>query len=161
MIENAKRAGQHALVEELARGLEHHRAEAQLVALGLTKYVREEDVISFYKECPKGLRLSWVGNFGRAIPETVVHSKIRADDVGAFDNYVVLHYDPGAKSFLETEKEKEARKDPILFGLMRGKRVLYFVGDWVDELCDLTLDQLAERVGQESIQSLVTPSPYR
>jgi hypothetical protein len=151
---NAKQSGQQALFEKLEAGLNAHRQETQLFAIGMTKYVSEEDIVRFYKESPKGLRLDWVRNFTRAIPEGVVTKKIRADELGVFDNYVVLHYDPQSKSFAETNRERAARRDPILFGLMKDRRVLYFVGDWVDEVCDLTLDQLADKIGKDAIKTL-------
>lgn len=161
LLTNAKKAGQHALIEKVTAGLRHHRMEVQLVALGLPKFVEEAVIVDFVKKSPKGLELTWISNFGRTIPEEIVAMKVRADEIGIFDNYVVLHYDPKKKSLLETEAEKEARKDPILFGVMKDRRSLYVVGDWVDELCDLTLDQLAEHVGREAIQSLTPLQPYR
>ena len=161
-IKNAMAASQHALVEQLKDGLNAHAMEAQLVALGLTKFLTEETVVRFYKQAKKGLRLDRIHNFSRTIPEEVVAKKARADELGLFDAYVVLHYDPQARSFAETEAEKHARKDPILFGLMKGRRVLYVVGDWVDEVCDLTLDQIAEQLGADVVGSLVGPAhPYR
>lgn len=153
-LRNAKKCGQAALYEQLQAGLAATRAEAQLIALGLRRYVREEDIVRFYKESPKGLRLDWVRNFTRAIPQDLIDTKTKLDEIGVFDNYVVMHYDPEAKSFAETEAEKEARKDPILFGMMKGRRMLYVVGDWVDEFCDLTLDQLADTIGREAIRTI-------
>jgi hypothetical protein len=160
-IDNAKKAGQRALVEQLTSGMNAARMEVQLLAIGLAKYLREEDVIRFYKLCPKGLRLDWVQNFARMIPAALIDLKGRADAIGIFDNYVVLHYDPKAKSYAETEKEKAARKDPILFGLMKNRRLLYVVGDWVDEFCDLTLDQVADTIGRDAIQTVAPLTPYR
>lgn len=159
---NAKKAGQEALHEQLAAGLNAYRMETQLVAMGLPKFVSEENIVKFYKQCKKGLRLDYVRNFTRIIPESVTSHKIRADELGLFDNYVVLHYDPQAKSYAETEAEKARRKDPILFGLMKGRRQLYVVGDWIDEVCDLTLDQFAEQMGRGAVESLDNRAhPYR
>lgn len=39
----------------------------------------------------------------------------------------------------------------ILFGLIEGRRRLYVVGDWVDEICDLTMDQIADSIGNDAI----------
>ena len=160
-IENAKKGGQRALVEQLTSGMNAARMEVQLLAIGLPKYLREEDVIRFYKLCPRGLRLDWVQNFARMIPAALIDLKGRADAIGIFDNYAVLHYDPKAKSYAETEKEKAARRDPILFGLMKNRRVLYVVGDWIDEFCDLTLDQVADTIGRDAIQTVAPLTPYR
>ena len=156
---NAKKAGQQALFEKLAAGLNAFKMETQLLALGLTKFVNEEDIVRFYKLSKKGLRLDWIRNFTRPIPEPITTRKAHADELGIFDNYVVLHYDPTAKSFAETEAEKAARKDPILFGLMKDRTQLYVVGDWVDEHCDLTLDQFAEIVGAQAIKTVEDNPP--
>lgn len=164
-MQNAKQMGQHALYEQLAGGLNAYRMETFLVSIGLIKYVKEEDIVRFYKQSKRGLRLDWVHNFARAIPESVTTKKTQADEMDIFDNYVVLHYDPKAKAFAETEADKQRRKDPILFGVMQNRRVLYFVGDWVDEVCDLTLDQLAEHLGRDAIHTISdgkeNGGPYR
>lgn len=158
-LTNAKKAGQQALFEKLAAGLNAFKMETQLLALGLTKFVNEEDIVRFYKQSKKGLRLDWIRNFTRPIPEPITARKAHADELGIFDNYVVLHYDPQAKSFAETEAEKAARKDPILFGLMKDRTQLYVVGDWVDEHCDLTLDQFAEIMGAQAIKTVEDNPP--
>ncbi len=149
-------SGQTAFREQLIKNLVAVRAETQLLAMGLPKYLREETVVEFVKKCPKGLRLDFIANFARVIPPELLKLKAEADERGIFDNYVVLHYDPEGKSWAETEKEKVKRKDPILFGLMDGRRLLYYVGDWVDEFCDLTLDQIADQLGKKAIE--VIPS---
>lgn len=153
-LSKARAAGQVALCETLELGLQSMRAEAQLVALGLVKYLDEEKVVEFVKRAKRGLRLDWVANFGRVIPDAVMDAKKRADERQVFDNYVVLHYDPDKKSWVETNAEMAARRDPILFGVLTGKRRLYYIGDWVDEYCDLTLDQIADTLGKEAVKEL-------
>lgn len=143
-LERAKASGQKALEEQLTAGLEAARAETQLHAMGVTTYLTEETLVAFVKKSPKGLRLNWMKNFTRVVPDEVLSEKARCDERGVFDNYVVLHYDPKGKSWAETQEEKDARKDPILFGVVQGSRKLYFVGEWVDEFCDLSLDQIAD-----------------
>ena len=150
----AKQAGQQALYEQLGHGLEAHRNESRLLAIGLDRYLDEQDVVRFYKQSKRGLRLDWVANFSRQIPDAVLGRKLQADQLGCFDNYCVLHYDPQARAYEETEKQKAARRDPILFGMMQGRRRLYFVGDWVDEQCDLTLDQMADQLGRDAVKQL-------
>lgn len=151
---DAEQTGQTALCERIAVDIEAVRAETQLHAIGLSRYLSEETVVRFYKESPKGLRLDWVANFLRVIPASVRETKVRCDELGIFDNYAVLHYDPETKAFAETQAELLARQDPILFGLVEGRRRLYFVGDWIDETCDLTLEQIADRLGKDSVETL-------
>lgn len=153
-IKKAHAAGQVALEEQLSKGLVAVRAETQLAAMGLGKYVTEETVVAFAKKASKAVRLDWIANFTRFIPDDLLDKKREADERLIFDNYVVMHYDPKGKSWSETEAEKERRKDPILFGVIDGRRQLYYVGDWTDEFCDLTLDQIADTLGREVVKTV-------
>lgn len=153
-IVRAKQGGQRALLEQLAHALVAVRAETQLLAMGLPKFLEEATVVEFAKKASKGLRLDWVANYTSVIPEPLLNLKVTADARFLFDNYVVLHFDPGAKSWAETHEEKERRKDPILFGVMQGRRRLYYIGDWVNEFCDLTMDQIADTMGKDVVHEI-------
>lgn len=150
-IAQARANGQTALAEQLEAGVEGVRMETQLVAMKKVKFIEEAQLVEFVKKAKRGLRLDWMANFTRVIPEHVVKAKQAADDRHVFDNYVVLHFDPKTKAWAETAAEKEKRKDPVLFGVIKGRRRLYFVGDWVDEFCDLTFDQIADALGRDNV----------
>lgn len=122
--------------------------EAIMFSIDLTTYLTEEQVVEFVKKTEKGLRMDWIKNFTRHIPDDVLETKKKADEHHIFDNYCVLHYEPEGKGAELIKKEKERRKDPILFGLLKGSDKLYFVGDWIDEYCDLTLDKIVETIGE-------------
>lgn len=155
-MERARQAGQTALLEKLQHGLEVYRNESQLLALDSRRYLTEADLVRFVKEAKKGLRLDWVGNFTRMIPVDILQRKIRMDELGVFDNYAVLHYDPDKKSWAETQADIARRLDPILFGVMVSSRNLYFVGDWVDAQCDLTLEQIVDTLGSDVVKEIET-----
>ena len=61
-----------------------------------------------------------------------------------FDNYCILHYDPENNAISPTVAGKMA--DPILFGMIQGSTNLYYIADWIDEYCDLTLDRFIEEL---------------
>ena len=84
--------------------------------------------------------MNWIKNFTRLIPVDIQEevSKLVQDEV--FDNFVILHYDPNDTGEELTKKEIERKKDPIIFGVIKESRKLYFINDWIDEYCDLTLD---------------------
>lgn len=153
-IKKALEAGQTALVEHLKFGLDTARTEAQMAAAGFDEYLEEEVVVRFAKISPRGLDLIWLENFVRVIPDHVLDRKKKADEHGLFDNYVVLAYDPESTAKKDTKAEIERKKDPILFGLIENRRRLYYIGDWVDELCDLTLDQIADKLGRDVIKKV-------
>lgn len=150
MLDGAKAAGQKSLVEQITKEWEVRKFENALFAKGMKRYISEKQLLKFVEGCERGLCLDWVRHFTRPIPKEVIEAKIKCDTDGFFDNYVVLHFDPQDKGTTKKDRDAEAekKKDPILFGVMRGSRKLYFVGDWKDEFCDLTFQQIVDKLGE-------------
>ena len=142
----AKENGQTALIEKLNNLIFVCKNEANLVDMNYTKYVSERQVVDFYNKITedkrKHLKLTWIKNFTRILPSSIVEIKKEIDEKEIFDNYVILHYDPELNSIDLTEREKEYKKDPILFGVIQKSKKLYYIADWKDEVCDLTLDEM-------------------
>lgn len=156
-IETAKENGQIAFLEILRDKKDGVLAEAKLLEVGEIKYVTEEDVVKFYKKANLGnkmLKLTWMKNYARMIPEEVIAEKKKYDASELFDNYVILHFDKHDNSTKMTKAEVEKAKDPILFGVLKGTRNLYFIGDWIDEYCDLTLDKFLSILEMEEARKL-------
>ena len=153
-ILQASYLGQVGLVEKLKNVLDVARGEAHLIAMGLKKYVTEKQVVEFYEKVgeDKNLKLTWIKNFGRMIPDEVVEAKKQADERNIFDNYVILHYDPENNGEVLTKEEVEKKKDPILFGVIQNSRKLYYIADWKDEYCDLTLEEMFNTLGEKVLK---------
>lgn len=148
-IHNAKAIGQTALLENLVKELIANKFESELYAHGNYYAITEEQLINFSKKVTtKDVCLTYIKNFTRPIPEDVVERLVEANKLEVFDNYVIMHYDPKKKAVKPTEKEiaKETikKRDPILFGVISGSRKLYYIADWIDEYCDLTLEKFVE-----------------
>ena len=146
-IHNAVTVGQTALVEDLLRGLVTNKYESVLFAEGLYYVVNEQQMVSFVKQCEKGIKLEYVKNFTRPMPQDIVDKIAKINQLEVFDNYVVLYYDPDGKIYKETAREEAKRKDPIIFGVIAGSEKLYYIADWVDEYCDLTLEAFIDAIG--------------
>ncbi len=166
LITNAEKAGQKALVDKLKLRLESAKSEIQLVVFGLQKYLTEEQVVDFYNQTDKdkNLKLTWIKHFIKPIPSKALEEKAKLDGQFVFDNYVILHYDPNNDATDLTTEEKEERvkreKDPILFGVIKDSRRLYYIADWQDDYCTLTLDTvietLQEKVGELNNETVKT-----
>jgi hypothetical protein len=150
-IERARLNGQYALAEHLESRKSVFLLESQLLIFEFKKYITEDQVIEFADNCEKCLRLDWIKNFARPIPKEVLDEKMRADEQELFDNYVILHYDPENRNSKMTKEDIEKAKDPILFGVRKESTSLYFIGDWKDEYCDLTFDDLIREYGEEAL----------
>lgn len=153
VLKEAHKNGQVALTEKLIKLKDVIASEAKLIENGITKYVTEKQVVNFYKNTDKEkkLKLTYLENYVRIIPSDIIKLKDKADEIEVFDNYVILHFDPLNNSTNLTEKEKVEQKpiDPILFGIIKNSRNLYFIGDWIDEYCDLTLEKMLETLNEK------------
>jgi len=157
VLQNAKDNNQVALVEKIEAFAETLKYELTLsVAKYGKKYLTEADIVAFHSKASvhdkyrTGLCLTYIKNFVKVIPESVSKKKKAADTLNVFDNYVILHYDPLGSASADTNAEKEKKKDPILFGVIKNSRNLYFIDDWIDDYCDLTLDTIIKTIGKEA-----------
>lgn len=146
-IHNAYAVGQTALVEKLLSEMVANKYEALLASRGAYYVISEQRVVDFAKKTERGVELTYLKNFTRPIPQEAIDKVIEANEYEVFDNYVVMHYDPKGEHRAETKKEEAKRKDPIIFGVIAGSRKLYYITDWIDEYCDLTLDKFVDTLG--------------
>ena len=143
-LHNAKIVGQTALVEQLTREMIANTYESFLAAEGYYHVVTEQQVIDFAKKSERGISIDYVKNYVRPIPEDIIEKIGKADKLEVFDNYVIMHYDPKGVARHDTVKEEIKRRDPIVFGIIAGSTKLYYIADWVDEYCDLTLEKFVD-----------------
>lgn len=143
-IHNAKTVGQTALSEKLMREMIANKYESFLAAEGYYYVVTEQQVIDFAKKSERGISLDYLKNFVRPIPDSVIKKINKADELEVFDNYVIMHYDPKGEARQDTAKEEIKKRDPIVFGVIAGSTKLYYVADWIDEYCDLTLEKFVD-----------------
>ncbi len=156
LVQNARQNGQTALVEELASKHRITAYEDALVILGYTRFITEEMLVELATRSDKAFCLNWIKNFTRIIPDHAAERKRELDKARIFDNYVILHYDPDGKGNKLTHAETQAKRDPILFGVIRGSRRLYLVADWVDTTCNLTFEELVKHFEQNKVQGTTT-----
>ena len=157
LYEQAQKNHQVALIEKLDKEKERITKEVIMAQHGYEVFITEEDIMKFEKISTKSIKLDWIKNFTRVIPKNVCESLEDAETTLIFDNYVILHYDPKGIGSALTKKEKERKKDPILFGVMECSHRLYFIDDWIDEYCDLTLSTLLKELSlKEKDRTLTT-----
>jgi len=160
MVEKAEEFQQQALFEKLQEMLAITVRELEAVTVGIDTFVLKADVDRFRKRVkdfapdelqtmfPKGQKVEVffdkLENFPRIIPNEPGLKISRVKDLNLFDNYSILFLDY-TKEKIKTNKEKIREKDPIVFGSYAyAPERLYYICDWVDEFCDLTLDKLVE-----------------
>ena len=152
MLSAAERMGQEALKERIFSQMIIDKYESILWASGFNKCISEEKLISLEKNIKtskkKNLGLTYIKNYVRPIPEDLFDIKLKADLLEVFDNYVILHY---SGDTVDSPTIKELKKDPILFGVIKDSRKLYYIGDWIDPDDDLTWETVENTIGKDDL----------
>jgi hypothetical protein len=160
IISKAQSNGQTALVEKVLDYVKILQQELVLSTSPFNKYLKEEDIVKFYNVASvhdkyrTRLCLTYAKNFIKIIPDEITELKNEADKLKIFDNYVILHYDYSGEAVEDTKAEKAKKKDPILFGVIHGSTNLYYIGDWIDDYCDLTLDEVIKKIGKSDVHNI-------
>lgn len=155
-VENQlKVSGQYEIAKKVEGSRSVLEAELALVRSGQLKYITEEQIVKFMLLSERGMRLEYLRYYANILPSEVAKRKILFDGLLVFDNYCVLYYDGGAPKFsliqeVIDDQERIKRRDPILFGMIKGSRKLYYVTDWVTADDDLTLDKLETVIGEKA-----------
>ena len=147
LAEKYTKLGQKESLKKLCFLADTLKKEEKLIELGITKYIYK-DVIEDYIEnvADKTVKIIELSRYMREIPDELVETIEKSKDL--FDEFYVVFTDYTGKEERKVEKERRD-KDPILFGVFKNNSNVadrfYFLGDWVDEYCDLTLDKMVEQ----------------
>lgn len=151
LVKNAEEMGQQALYEEFSKMLAMVARESEAVACGYETYINKKDVEKYMhlvtendKAQKSVVYLKKLTDFPRAIPVNIQKIIKNTQKKGLFDELWVLYLDYTHEE-VKTNKEKIRQKDPILFGKFSyDQDKFYFIADWIDEFCDLTLSKFVE-----------------
>lgn len=147
LAEKYNRLGQVESMKKLCFLADVLTKEEKLIEMGITTFVYR-DVIEDYIEhvADKSVKIIELSRYMREVPDELVDTIDKAK--GIFDELYVVFTDYTGKEGRKVEKERRD-KDPILFGVFKNQTNVadrfYFLGDWVDEFCDLTLDKMVEQ----------------
>ncbi|MDO4975241.1 MAG: hypothetical protein Q4E61_02855 [Alphaproteobacteria bacterium] len=165
LLNKYKITGQKKGMRKLLFHLECIEKEREIVKMGINTFIYRDDIEEYIDNIVKDtVKIIELENYEREIPDEIVDVIGQVKD--KFDQLYVVFTDYTGK--VERQIEKERRdKDPILFGTFQNqlnKTVIdrfYYLGDWEDEYCDLTLDKMVnetEKAGKRNIvKSISTP----
>ena len=131
--------------------------EEKLIEMGITTYVYKDTIEDYIEHvADKTVKIVELSRYMREVPDELVETIEKSKEL--FDEFYVVFTDYTGKEERKVEKERRD-KDPILFGVFKNNRNVadrfYFLGDWVDEYCDLTLDKMVEEYKEKNGNSPV------
>lgn len=167
-IRNATLTKQIALLERSVFFYDTLKKENFLFENNFNQYVEKDDIERLLEKLNKlgddhkMIFFAELEDYPRNIPEDIVAKIKHLNDNEIFDKFYVMYTDFTKEAF-DTAHGKasglmvddlKGKKDPILFGAFVGfsetRRApiimdrLYYIDDWVDEYCDLTLAKLVK-----------------
>jgi len=169
LVEKYKITGQKRVIQKLRFLVDCVEKEREVVKLGINSFVYREDIEEYIDKISKDVvKIIELENYPRAIPDEIIDVIAKTKNI--FDQFYIVFTDYTGE--IERQVQKERRdKDPILFGSFqkntstddfhRQEIVMsdrfYFLGDWVDEYCDLTMDKFLKETGKEKLKEIGTP----
>ena len=149
LLKKTKLTGQTAAAKKIFDQYSLIMRELKAASFGFNTIVYKSDIEKFISKISKHpVKIIELSNYSREVDDSVIDKLEIAKDNELFDEYYVLFTDYTEK---ETKKVAKARrdKDPILFGAFKSvdknnipEERFFYIGDWVDEYCDLTLEEM-------------------
>lgn len=159
LLAKYKKTGQVRAIRKLLYHVKCIDREREVVRAGVTKFVYRSDIEDYIDNVSKDdVKIIELKNYERDIPNEIVEVVERVGKY--FDNLYVLFTDYTGKVERQIKKE-ERTKDPILFGVFRNNETrtvierFYYLGDWEDEYCSLTLDKMVGEMNEADRHKIV------
>lgn len=169
LLNKYKITGQKKGMQKLMFHLECIEKEREIVKMGIDTFIYRDDIEEYIDTVVKDtVKIIELENYEREIPDEIVEVIATVKD--KFDQLYVVFTDYTGKVERQVEKERR-EKDPILFGTFENQNNrtvidrFYYLGDWEDEYCDLTLDKMVnetEKAGKRNIvKTISTPEDLK
>jgi hypothetical protein len=149
--------GQDHMLKRLAFVYSSVEKEYQLLQEGIDTYVLKDDIEEYIKEVKnRVVKIIELEYYPRTIPDEIAERVMRLKQCNLFDAFYVVFTDYTGEVEKKV-KQEERRKDPILFGTFKEKidgmwdlhDRFYYIGDWEDDYCDLTLTKMVEAMSKK------------
>lgn len=165
LLNKYKTTGQIKGMKKLLFHLQCIEKEREIVKMGVNTFVYRDDIEEYIDNIAKDVvKIIELENYEREIPDDIVETIDKVKD--KFDKLYIVFTDYTGKVERQIAKERRV-KDPILFGTFQDPQNrtiidrFYYLGDWEDEYCDLTLDKMVnetEKAGKRDIiKTISTP----
>ena len=166
LLNKYKITGQKKGMRKLLFHLDCIEKEREIVKMGITTFIYRDDIEEYIDTVAKDtVKIIELENYEREIPDEIV--EIIGNVKDKFDQLYIVFTDYAGIVERQVQKERRA-KDPILFGTFQNQSSrtvidrFYYLGDWEDEYCDLTLDKMVnetENAGKRNIvKTISTPA---
>lgn len=132
--------------------------EAKLLDLGIDTYVYRDAIMDYADNISdNNVKICYLEDYPREIPDEVANVVCELKSKKIFDKYLIIYTDYTH----EVDEKIKIERDPIIFGTFQNTRTenqrertytlydrLYYIADWEDEYCDLTLVKMVTEMSK-------------
>lgn len=159
LLEKYRKTNQIEMMKKLLFIIDCIPKEYELIKHGIDIFIYKDDIEEYINKVQnKVVKIIELERYPREIPDELVSVIEETRDI--FNNFYVLFTDYNGKVERQIEKERR-EKDPILFGIFSKDNTMndrfYYLGDWIDEYCDLTLEKLLKEQGTKISRNISIP----
>lgn len=160
MINKCKLTKQTTMAKELSHQVNLALRELNAARRGFDIFIYRKDIESYIDKVEgKAIKLIELERYTREIPDDVIDKITLANEI--FDRLYICFTDYTDKHAKKVAKERR-EKDPILFGAFLDKEDektenkvyvedrLFFIADWTEDNCELTLEEMVRDVKNKS-----------
>lgn len=152
LLQKTKLTGQLNAAKKIVAQYSLIMRELKAASFGFDIIVYKSDIEKFITKISKHpVKIIELSKYTREVNDSVIDKLAIAKENELFDEYYVLFTDYTMKETKEIAKERRD-KDPILFGAFKTEDKnnipedrFFYIGDWVDEYCDLTLEEMLKQ----------------
>lgn len=159
LAERYNRTGQTKGLRKLKFHIESIVKEKQILDAGINKFVYRSDIEEYIQDvADKQVVILDLKSYERNLPDEIIEALEKVKDL--FDEFYIVCTDYTGEMTRRVQQERR-EKDPILFGtfLDREKNAInerfYYIGDWIDDYCDLTLDKMVAEMEEETGRNIL------
>ena len=159
LAERYNRTGQTKGLRKLKFHIESIVKEKQILDVGINKFVYRSDIEEYIQDvADKQVVILDLKSYERNLPDEIIEALEKVKDL--FDEFYIVCTDYTGEMARRVQEERR-EKDPILFGafLDREKNAInerfYYIGDWIDDYCDLTLDKMVAEMEEETGRNIL------
>lgn len=162
MIDKTKITGQTDMAKQIAHEVDLTLRQYKAVESGFDIYVSRKDIEVFIEKVEgKAVKIVELKNYTRDIPDDKLDAISKANEI--FDQLYVVFTDYTKQDTKKVARERR-QKDPVVFGAFidSNEKIayledsLFFICDWIDEQCDLTLEQIVRSVAELENGKIIT-----
>jgi hypothetical protein len=160
LLDKYNKTGQISGMKKLIFQLETTEKELAIVRMGINTFVYRDDIEEYIEDISdKAVKIIEMKYYEREIPDEIVEAVEKTKNL--FDEFYIVFTDYTGEDTKRIEQERRD-KDPILFGAFKdsdSKRMFvdrfYYIGDWEDDYCDLTLEKMVNEMKDKKDKSII------